>query len=33
MKHPRVIDCFDGDYDFLSNFYEAPVTYGGVTYR
>lgn len=27
------IDSFRGDYDFLSNFYPAPVTVGGVTYR
>ena len=33
MNHPKIIDCFDGDYDFLSNFYETPVTYGGVMYR
>lgn len=30
--HP-VINRFDGEYRFLSNFYEAPVTYHGVTYR
>jgi len=33
MKYPKVIDCFDGNYGFLSNFYETPVTYGGVMYR
>ncbi len=26
------IRCFDGEFSFLSNFYEAPVTYGGLTY-
>lgn len=26
------ITSFRGDYDFLSNFYEAPVTYGGLRY-
>lgn len=26
------IRCFDGAYGFLSNFYEAPVTFGGLTY-
>ena len=26
------IRCFDGEYSFLSNFYEAPVAYGGLTY-
>lgn len=30
--HP-VINRFDKEYRFLSNFYEAPVTYNGVTYR
>lgn len=29
---PR-IDSFRGDYYFLSNFYEAPVTYDGVAYQ
>lgn len=28
-----VIDSFDGEYDFLSNFYNCPVTYKGITYR
>lgn len=27
------IDSFRGDYYFLSNFYEIPVTYDGLTYR
>ena len=27
------IDNFRGKYFFLSNFYEAPVTYDGITYR
>ena len=27
------IDSFRDDYFFLSNFYEAPVTYDGITYR
>ena len=27
-----MIDSFRGEYFFLSNFYEVPVTYGGVTY-
>ena len=26
------IDCFDGEYAFLSNFYEAPVEKGGIIY-
>lgn len=26
------IDSFRGDYYFLSNFYESPVTYNGITY-
>lgn len=28
-----VIDCFRGDYFFLSNFYEIPVSYNGITYQ
>lgn len=28
-----MIDCFDGKYAFLSNFYDCPVTYKGLTYR
>lgn len=28
-----MIDKFEGEYAFLSNFYEAPVTYQGITYR
>ncbi len=28
-----VIDRFDGHYNFLSNFYPDPVTYGPITYR
>ena len=28
-----MINEFRGRYYFLSNFYEAPVTYGGITYR
>lgn len=27
------IDQFRGDYSFLSNMYDAPVTYNGITYR
>lgn len=27
------INCFKDDYYFLSNFYHAPVTYDGITYR
>ena len=27
-----MIDCFDGKYAFLSNFYDNPVTYNGLTY-
>ena len=30
-KH--VIDSFEGEYDFLSNFYNCPVTYKGITYK
>lgn len=29
---PR-IDCFREEYFFLSNFYDAPITYNGLTYR
>jgi len=29
----KVIDCFDGEYAFLSNFYECPVVYDGFTYQ
>lgn len=28
-----MIDCFDGKYAFLSNFYNCPVTYNGLTYQ
>ena len=28
-----VINSFDGDYDFLSNFYECPINWKGRTYR
>ncbi len=28
-----MIDLFDGKYAFLSNFYDAPVTYDGITYK
>ena len=28
----KVIDIFDGEYAFLSNFYMAPVMYKGITY-
>lgn len=28
----QTITSFEGDYDFLSNFYEAPVTYQGLNY-
>lgn len=28
-----MVDKFRGRYDFLSNFYESPVTYRGLTYR
>jgi ribA/ribD-fused uncharacterized protein len=28
----KKIDCFDGEYAFLSNFYEAPVEKGGIVY-
>ena len=27
-----IIDSFKGEYSFLSNFYQYPVTYGGLTY-
>ena len=27
------INSFRGEYSFLSNFYESPVTYNGITYR
>lgn len=35
MTHssPSLIDSFDGEYDFLSNFYNCPVTYKGIRYR
>lgn len=29
----NTINKFDGDYSFLSNFYDAPVEYRGITYR
>ncbi len=29
----RMIDSFRGEYYFLSNFYEAPVLYDGITYQ
>lgn len=29
----KVIDCFDGDYAFLSNFYEYPFQLNGTTYK
>ena len=32
-SNPSLIDKFDGEYDFLSNFYNCPVTYKGITYR
>lgn len=28
-----IIDKFDGEYDFLSNFYHTPVIYEGISYR
>lgn len=28
-----MIDKFDGDFAFLSNFYDAPVAYDGITYK
>ena len=27
-----MIDCFDGEYAFLSNFYEHPIQYNGIVY-
>jgi hypothetical protein len=32
MNTPKVIDCFDGEYAFLSNFYPAVVHFGQHTY-
>ena len=32
VKHVNDIDSFTGDYFFLSNFYESPVTIDGITY-
>lgn len=29
----KVIDIFDGEYAFLSNFYECKVIYGGLSYK
>lgn len=29
----KTIDSFRGEYHFLSNFYEHPITYDGITYR
>ena len=29
----KVIDKFDGNYKFLSNYFEYPITYGGITYQ
>ena len=28
-----MIDSFSGEYEFLSNFYYAPITYNGIKYR
>ena len=28
----KIINCFKGEYFFLSNFYESPVIYEGITY-
>ena len=30
---PKIIDCFDNEYSFLSNFYECPVEYDGIVYQ
>lgn len=32
MYQLKPIDCFDGKYAFLSNFHDAPITYGGIAY-
>lgn len=32
MAAPKIIDRFDGEYRFLSNFWKHPVTYGDATY-
>lgn len=29
----NVIDCFDGEYSFLSNFYECKIKFNGITYN
>lgn len=29
---PKIIDRFDGEYRFLSNFWNHPVTYDGAVY-
>ena len=31
-KKSKVIDCFEKEYAFLSNFYESPITIEGLTY-
>lgn len=32
MNNPSIIDSFRNEYYFLSNFYEAPITFDGITY-
>ncbi len=33
MQNIAVIDSFEGDYHFLSNFYSFPITYEGYTFQ
>ena len=33
IDNPKVIQEFVGEYYFLSNYYETPVTYKGITYQ
>lgn len=33
MSTKYLIDCFDGDYAFLSNFYNAPVIFNGIKFK
>lgn len=33
QETPEKIEAFNGEYRFLSNFWEAPVTFNGITYQ
>lgn len=32
MKESNIIDCFDGEFAFLSNFFECPIVYEGLCF-